>query len=153
MTAEEPGRGSLPVKWMRDAGAGPLQRLVADQRVLFVLVGGANTAFSTALYAALVLLLGKQVPATVSLCIAWLISVVAVFFVYRRLVFRVQGNGWRDFFRFCSVNLTSLGINAGLLALLADVLGWPPIPTQIGITVIVVVFNYFGHKYFSFKRT
>lgn len=153
MTAEDPNREPVPVKWMRDAGAGPLQRLVADQRVLFVLVGGANTAFSTALYAALVLLLGKQVPATVSLCIAWLISVVAVFFVYRRLVFRVQGNGWRDFFRFCSVNLTSLGINAGLLALLADVLGWPPIPTQIGITVIVVVFNYFGHKYFSFKRT
>lgn len=153
MTAERPGSDPLPMKWMQGAGAGPLQRLVGDQRVLFVLVGGANTVFSTLLYAALVVLLGKEMPATVSLCIAWLISVVAVFFVYRRLVFRVQGNGWRDFFRFCSVNLTSLGINAGLLALLADVLGWPPIPTQIGITLVVVVFNYFGHKYFSFRRT
>lgn len=131
---------------------GPLQRLIKDQRVLFLLVGGANTAFSTALFACLVLLLGPDVPSVVSLGIAWLVSLVLVFFVYRRLVFRVTGNGWRDFLRFSSVNVGSLLLNIGALALLADVLGLPAIPTQIGITVLVVVFNYVGHKHFSFRR-
>ena len=139
-------------EWMSGGEAGPLQRLIRDQRVLFLLVGGANTLFSTLLYAGLVLLFGPKVPATLSLCIAWLVSVVLVFFVYRRLVFRVTGNGWADFVRFCSVNLASLGINAGLLLLLADVMRLPPIPVQIGITLLVVVFNYFGHKHFSFRR-
>ncbi|WP_434030507.1 GtrA family protein [[Pseudomonas] boreopolis] len=131
---------------------GPLQRLIKEQRILFLLVGGANTAFSTALFAGLVLLLGPDVPSVVSLGIAWITSLVLVFFVYRRLVFRVTGNGWRDFLRFTSVNIGSLLLNMGALALLADVLGLPAIPTQVAITVLVVVFNYVGHKYFSFRR-
>nr|WP_269450866.1 GtrA family protein [Stenotrophomonas sp. MMGLT7] len=116
------------------------------------MVGGANTAFSTALFAGLVLLLGPEVPSVVSLGVAWVVSLVLVFFVYRRLVFRVTGNGWRDFLRFTSVNVGSLLLNMGALALLADVLGLPPIPVQIAITVLVVIFNYVGHKYFSFRR-
>jgi putative flippase GtrA len=136
----------------RSGPPGPLQRLIKDQRVLFLLVGGANTAFSTALFAGLVLLLGPKVPSVVSLGIAWVVSLVLVFFVYRRLVFRVSGNGWRDFLRFTSVNVGSLLLNMGALALLADVLGLPAIPTQIAITVMVVIFNYVGHKHFSFRR-
>ena len=130
----------------------PLQRLVKDQRVLFLLVGGANTAFSTALFALLVILFGPGVPSVVSLCIAWVVSLLAVFVVHRRLVFRVEGHFWLDLLRFASVNAVSLLLNAGALALLADVIGLPAIPVQIAITVVVVVFNYFGHKHFSFRR-
>lgn len=137
-----------------DSGSpGPLQRLIKDQRVLFLLVGGANTAFSTALFASLVLLFGPEVPAVLSLGIAWIMSLILVFFVYRRLVFRVKGNIWRDFMRFTSVNIGSLLLNMAALAVLADVLGLPPIPVQIVITALVVAFNYVGHKYFSFRRT
>jgi putative flippase GtrA len=138
-----PGTGGEP---------GVLQRLVKDQRVLFLIVGGANTAFSTALFAGLVLLFGPRVPSAVSLGIAWSVSLVLVFFVYRRLVFRVAGNLWRDFLRFTSVNVGSLLLNAAALTLLADIAGLPPIPTQIAITVLLVVFNYLGHRHFSFRR-
>ncbi|MCU1086401.1 GtrA family protein [Stenotrophomonas maltophilia] len=148
MSNEAPRSNGVPA-----AGPpGPLQRLIKDQRVLFLLVGGANTAFSTALFAGLVLLLGPDMPSVASLGIAWVVSLVLVFFVYRRLVFRVSGNGWRDFLRFTSVNVGSLLLNMGALALLSDVLGLPAIPTQIAITVLVVIFNYVGHKYFSFRR-
>ena len=146
------GHGTYGVGGNDAAPAGRLQRVFKDQRVLFLMVGGANTAFSTALFAGLVLLFGPGVPAVVSLVIAWVISLVLVFFVYRRLVFRVTGNGWRDFLRFTSVNVGSLLLNAAALALFADVLGLPPIPTQIVITVVVVIFNYVGHRYFSFRR-
>lgn len=152
MSNGQPPEELSPLSWMRGAHAGPLQRFIRDQRILFLLVGGLNTAFSTLVYAAFVVFLGPEVPAIVSLCIAWVISVCAVFFVYRKLVFRVSGNFVGDFIRFCSVNLLSLGINLGLLAFLADFIGWPAIPTQIGITVVVVIFNYIGHKYFSFRR-
>ncbi len=133
--------------------AGPLQRLVRDQRTLFLLVGAANTAFSTALFAGLILLLGPQVPSAVSLLIAWLVSLVLVFNIYRSLVFRVRGHAVKDFIRFVSVNVASFLFNAGALTLLVEVLGLPAIPVQVLITLAVVVFNYFGHKYFSFRRS
>jgi len=147
---DKPGAHGPGVEGAR--APGPLQRFFKDQRVLFLLVGGANTAFSTALFAGLIVLFGPGVPSVVSLGIAWIVSLVLVFFVYRRLVFRVTGNGWRDFLRFTSVNVGSLLLNMAALALLADVLGLPPIPTQIVITILVVIFNYVGHRYFSFRR-
>lgn len=146
-----PGTGrdnGLPL----EGAPGPLQKLIRDQRVLFLLVGGVNTAFSTALFALLVILFGPGVPSVVSLCIAWVVSLLAVFVVHRRLVFRVQGHFWLDLVRFAGVNAMSLLLNAGALTLLADVMGLPAIPVQIAITVVVVVFNYFGHKHFSFRR-
>lgn len=132
---------------------GPLQKLIGDQRVLFLLVGGANTAFSTALFALLSWLLGPQVPSAVSLFIAWVVSLVLVFNVYRHLVFRVRGHVLRDFLRFVGVNAVSFMLNAGALTVLVEGLGLPAIPTQVAITFVVVVFNYFGHKYFSFRRS
>jgi putative flippase GtrA len=141
-----------PEKPLFEGAPGPLQRLFADQRVLFMLVGGANTVFSTALFAALSWSLGPGVPSAVSLFIAWVISLVLVFNVYRHLVFRVKGHVLRDFLRFVGVNLISFLINAGALTLLVEVAGLPAIPTQIAITCVVVVVNYLGHKYFSFRR-
>ncbi len=141
-----------PEKAMFSGEAGPLQRLIKDQRVLFLLVGGINTAFSTALFAILSWWLGPKVPSAASLFIAWVVSLLLVFNVYRHLVFRVSGHVLRDFFRFVGVNVISFLINAGALTLLVEGAGFPPIPTQIAITFAVVVFNYLGHKYFSFRR-
>lgn len=128
-------------------------RLLRDQRVLFLIVGGLNTAFSTALFAGLVLAFGPRVPSAVSLVLAWLISLVTVFIVYRHLVFRHREGHWfMALLRFASVSIVALLVNAALLTLLVDVARWPPIPVQIGITFLIVVFNYFGHKYFSFRK-
>ena len=79
-------------------------------------------------------------------------SLLTGFFAHRRLVFRVSGNAIVDLLRYASVNCVSLLVNAGALFLLADLLGLPPIPVQLAIVVLVVVFTYVGHKYFSFRR-
>lgn len=131
---------------------GPLLRLIKTEKVAFLLVGGINTVFSTALFVALDLLFGKNVPSFVVLGTAWLISLVAVFFVYRKLVFRVSGHVLTDLARFALVNLTALLVNMVLLFVASDLLGAPRIPAQIVITCATVFINYFGHKYFSFKR-
>lgn len=131
---------------------GPLLRLLKTEKVAFLLVGGANTAFSTLLFIALDLLFGRYVPSFVVLGTAWLISLVAVFFVYRKLVFRVSGHVLADLGRFALVNLSALLVNMALLFVASDLLGAPRIPAQILITCATVFINYFGHKYFSFRR-
>ncbi|MSR99229.1 GtrA family protein [Arthrobacter sp. BL-252-APC-1A] len=131
---------------------GPLLRLLKTEKVAFLIVGGANTVFSTLLFIALDLLYGRYVPSFVVLGSAWLISLIAVFFVYRRLVFRVTGHVLRDLARFALVNLTALLVNMVLLFVASDLLGAPRIPAQIIITCLTVFINYFGHKYFSFRR-
>lgn len=129
---------------------GPLQRLVQDQRVLFLLVGGVNTAFSTALFVVLTLLFPRW-PSTVIVSLSWLVAVLLFFFVYRQLVFRVRGHLWTQLLRFASVNLFGLLAHVVVLGLLVDFAGLPAIPVQVTTTVVIVVFNYLGHKHFSFR--
>jgi putative flippase GtrA len=129
-----------------------LRKCFADQRFLFLLVGGINTAFSVALFTGLMLTIGRRMPSSVCLGISWTVSLIAVFFAYRRLVFRVKGHFWLDFFRFAGTNITALLINMLALTVFADVIGWPAIPVQLAITCFMVIFNYFGHKHVSFRR-
>lgn len=140
-----------PVRGIHSGPPGPLMRVVKDQRVAFLLVGGANTAFSTGLFIVLALMFPES-PSFILLTASWTVSLIAVFFVYRKLVFRVKGHVWLDLGRFALVNLTSLLVNIGLLTLLADILKFPRIPTQIGITLVSVCISYFGHRHFSFRR-
>lgn len=129
-----------------------LKRLLRDQRILFLLIGGINTAFSTGLFVLLVLVFGPNVPSSVSLAISWVVSLILVFFAYRHIVFRVKGHMWSDFLRFAGTSLTALLINLAALTVFADLLGWPAIPVQIGIVCFIIVFNYFAHKHVSFRR-
>ncbi|MCU1572665.1 MAG: hypothetical protein JWO93_747 [Micrococcaceae bacterium] len=147
-------RTSTPAEGIRGIGSGPpgpLSRVIKDQRVLFLLVGAGNTAFSTGLFIVLALLF-PSTPSPVLLAVSWLVSLVSVFFVYRKLVFRVKGHVWLDLGRFALVNLTALLVNMLLLWLVADLWGAPRIPAQILITFLSVTINYFGHKHFSFHR-
>lgn len=129
-----------------------IRRLLADQRVLFVLIGGANTVYSTALFIGFELWFGHRVPSFVPLILAWSISLISVFFVYRVFVFKVKGHVLRDLARFALVNLSALAVNTVLLFLVSDLLGAPRIPAQLVITAFTVIISYVGHKYFSFRR-
>lgn len=151
-TGSSPDAAITPARGVPTGAPGPLMRIVKDQRILFLLVGGLNTAFSTGLFIGLALYF-TEAPSSLLLTVSWATSLLAVFFVYRRLVFRVVGHLLRDFSRFVVVNLSSLVINIVLLFLVSDVLGFPRIPSQIAITFVSVAVNYFGHKYFSFRRS
>ena len=149
--AAHPPATDEPVRGIHSGPPGPLMKIVKDQRVAFLLVGGANTAFSTGLFIALALAF-PHAPSFILLSVSWTVSLIAVFFVYRKLVFRVKGHFWLDLGRFALVNLTSLLINIGLLSLFADLLHFPKIPTQLAITALSVIVSYFGHRHFSFRR-
>lgn len=131
--------------WLRGAAA--------DERLRFLVIGGANTVFSTALFIVFDLWFGARVPSVVPLLLAWAISVVCVFFLHRRFTFRVRGHVLRDLGRFVLVNSGTVAVNAVLLAIVSDWLGWPRIPWQLAITAVMVVASFVGHKYFSFRRS
>ncbi|WP_267275629.1 GtrA family protein [Arthrobacter sp. CDRTa11] len=150
-STQQPDSPAEAVKGIHNGPPGPLLRIIKDQRVAFLLVGGINTAFSTALFVAIAWIY-PDLPSPIVLSIAFVISLVAVFFVYRKLVFRVKGHFWLDLGRFTLVNLTMFFVNMVLLFAAHEVLGYPKIPAQITITCVTVVINYFGHKYFSFRR-
>ncbi len=129
-------------------------RLVADQRVRFVLVGGINTVLGYALFALLVTVAGRSIGYLGSLYISYAIAIVAAFVMHRRFTFRVHATGRVavDFLRFCSVYVVSLSINTVALPLLVEVVHWHPLVAQAGIVMVTTLVSYFGHRFFSFRR-
>lgn len=132
--------------------SGPLLRLIRDQRVAFLIVGGVNTVVGTAWFILFQATIGHRFGYMVSLVCAHVAAVLCAFVLYRRFVFHVRGHVWLDLFRFELVNLTSLAINAVALPLLVEAVHIPPIPAQLLITMVTVLVSWFGHRGFSFRR-
>lgn len=132
--------------------AGPLLRLVADQRVAFLLVGGVNTLIGLGWFVLFHRLVGGVVGYMGTLLLAHVCSVLCAFVLHRRLVFRVRGTVLHDLARFELVNLGALGLNAVALPFFVEVAGLPVIVAQVLATVFSVVTTYVGHKTFSFRR-
>jgi putative flippase GtrA len=131
-----------------------IARLARDERVRFLLVGGINTALGFFTYTALVLWVFAAVPFgyILSVVVSYAISITVAFVLYRRFVFRVTGHVVRDYVRFVSVYLVSIGINLALLPLFVEVLRMPPVLAQAIVLIITTLVSFFGHKSFSFRR-
>ncbi len=88
----------------------------------------------------------------VTVGISHVLGVLFAFVMHRRFVFRVRGHVLRDFVRFESVYLTTVGINAVALPVLVG-LGVHRIPAQAIVLLPTMLLNYLGHRYFSFRRS
>lgn len=138
---------------------GILLRMVRDQRIAFLIVGGMNTVVGFGLFVlfdvtvgrALDLTAGSVVGSLVTLAMAHVTSVLFAFVMYRRFVFRVSGNVWHDLARFESVYLVSLGVNALVLPVLVQA-GVQRILAQAAIILATTAISYLGHRHFSFRR-
>ncbi|OBG25070.1 GtrA family protein [Mycobacterium sp. 852002-51057_SCH5723018] len=142
------------------APPGPLIRLIRDQRVAFLVVGGINTVVGFGIFVACSETVGHLADrrfgtlagSLVTVTLAHVLSVLFAFVMHRRLVFRVRGHVLRDLVRFESVYLTTFGINAIGLAALVE-LGVHRIPAQAIVFLPTLLLNYLGHRYFSFRRS
>jgi putative flippase GtrA len=132
---------------------GPLFRLVRDQRVAFLIVGGINTAIGTGWFVLFFRLFGNVIGYLGALVGAHIAAVLCAFVLYRRFVFRVTGHVLRDLARFELVNLSTLGFNLAALPVLVEALGWPVILSQLIVTGVTVVYSWFAHRGFSFRRS
>jgi putative flippase GtrA len=130
---------------------GWLLRVVADQRVAFLIVGAVNTVVGLLAFAGFLVLLGKQHYLVVLAC-AHVVSVLIAFVLYRWVVFRVRGHLLADLWRFETVYLSALAVNFVLLPLLVEVAHLEVYPAQAMIVVVTSVMSWVGHKHFSFRR-
>ena len=139
---------------------GMLLRLIRDQRVAFLVVGGINTVVGFGAFVLFDLTVGRLLDSQanpiagslVTLACAHVVSVLFAFVMHRRFVFRVRGHVLRDLARFESIYLVALGVNAIALPLLVAA-GLERIAAQAIIVVATTVLSYVGHRYFSFRRT
>ena len=138
-----PGGMSGPPGW--------LLRVVRDQRVAFLVVGGINTVVGLLAFAAFLVLLGQQRYLTVLVC-AHVVSVLIAFVLYRLVVFRVRGHLLADLWRFETVYLSALAVNLVLLPLLVELAHLPVLLAQALIVVVTSVMSWLGHKNYSFRR-
>jgi putative flippase GtrA len=142
------------------APPGPLIRFVHDQRVAFLVVGVINAVVGFGIFVACSESVGhfvdhqfgKVAGSLVTVGIMYVLSVQFAFMLHRRFVFRVRGHVLRDLVRFWSVYLTALGINAVALPVLVE-LGVRRIPAQAIVLLPTMLLSYFGHRYFSFRRS
>lgn len=147
MAAHEPAPEAPPPP------AGPLLRLVRDQRIAFLIVGAINTGVGLFWFVLFHTLVGDVVGYMGTLLLAHVFAVLCAFIMHRRFVFKVRGHLWLDLARFEVVNLGMLAGNAVLLPLFVELAGMQVIPAQILATAITVVGSYVGHRFFSFRRT
>lgn len=135
---------------MRDLAA----RLIADQKIRFLLFGGINTVMGYSVYSALTLWVFHEVRFgyVLSLLCAYAVSIVVAFLLYRRFVFVVVGNVVQDFLRFVVVNLAAISTNLALLPTLVELGGLPPLVAQALVLLVTTLGSFFGHRMFSFRR-
>lgn len=131
-----------------------IKRLLRDERIRFLLVGGFNTVFGYALFVVFELLIGRTLGYFVSLYAAYVVAVVVAFLLHRHFTYRVTGTGnvIIDLLRFASVSLVALAVNTVALPVLVELAGLQPIVAQAIIVVVTTLISYFGHKLFSFRR-
>ena len=129
-----------------------VRRLLGDERVRFLIVGGVNTVIGYGLFAGIQLTAGQVIGYIGSLYIASVIATIIAFVLHRRFTFRVTGNVVRDFLRFASVYVVSLAINTAVLPILVELVHLDPLIAQAVTIVITTLLSYTGHKLFSFRR-
>ncbi len=130
-----------------------VRRLLADRRFHFLLVGGFNVVQGVGWFALLHALLGDWLSYLYVLALAYVPAIGLGFVLYRTLVFKVEGHVVKDLVRFTMVQCAALAINAVSLPFFHEVLHIPLVVSQAISVVVIIVFNYVGHLYFSFRRT
>lgn len=128
-----------------------VRRTLADQRFRFLLVGGTNVLQGIGWFAVLQPLLGDYLPYILVLVLVYVISIPIGFSLYRALVFKTGGPWPAELARFTLVQAASFAVNTAALPFFHEVLGVPLLIAQALSICVVVVFNYVGHNYFSFR--
>jgi len=127
-----------------------LGRLLRDQRVVFVLVGGANTLIGLAIFAVIFACAGRRLGYLSVLCISYALAVLTGFYLQRRYVFDSTRRGGDAFARYALVQVAALLGNAALLLGIVEGLGAPVLPGQATSLALTVVATYCIHRRFTF---
>lgn len=128
--------------------------LVAKQFVKFCIVGVLNTAVDFAVYIILARgLLGFRLHYLLANIIAFSLAVMNSYTLNRRWTFRNQDTKRTiQFTKFLSVNMVSLLLYEGLLALFVEAVGIDDIVAKALSYGLVLAWNFTAYKYWTFRE-
>lgn len=128
-----------------------MHRLIKDQRIRFLFVGGYNTAFGYLCFACAYWLFGEFVHYTILVTVTHFLAVTNSFLTQRYFVF-CSRNCWKaEFFRFQLAYLAMLPVGIGLLAVFYDLLGLRMLIAQAGAMLTAVLISYYFSSRYTFR--
>jgi putative flippase GtrA len=118
----------------------------------YLLIGFYNTIVGYLLFGLVNYVLGSFTHYLVIFGVSFILSLTHAYVGQRYIVFRSTAPWWREYLRFFIVNLTGMAGNALLLVVFVES-GMGLMVAQAISVLIVTVFSYFGHRYFSFRSS
>lgn len=112
-------------------------------------MGAINTGFSFIIY---ILLLRLDLYYILASILAYIAGIAVSYLLNTKFVFKEEKT-IKNLSKFVSVYLTALVINTGLLYALVNLIGFNPVLGQIGVTCLVLFYNYVLQKLWTFKKT
>lgn len=137
-----------------------LQRLVGErlhalhgQKLRFFVAGGLNTVVGLAAFPALFFLLQPlELSYMVVLAISQGLCIGFSYLTNKFLVFRTAGDYMGESLRFTAFHLGYFVLNLVVLRFCVENLGFPPVPSQLGFAVLVIITSYLWHSRITFSR-
>ena len=120
------------------------------EKLRFILIGGFNTVFGFSLFTLLYFLLGTKIHYLIILIFNHLIAVSISYLMLKFFVFCTKGNYLREFINCHITYLLIITLNMFFLYAMVDVFKQNILFSQLFITFFLVIFSYYGNKYFSF---
>lgn len=124
------------------------------EAITYIIFGILTTLVNYAVYFPLYNF--TNLPASVTNSIAWVAAVLFAFFVNKRYVFK--SGDWSskqlvlEGLKFAACRVGSGLLETGVLLLTADILFLNGNLWKIIVSVVVVILNYFGSKFFVFRK-
>lgn len=122
-----------------------------EQKIRYLIVGGWNTVFGYAVFAALYFWLAGSIHYLVILSISYVLSITNAYIGYKLFVFRSKGNIVREYLRFYVVYGAVFLVNLAVLPLLVEIGDLNMYISQALVTMLTIIGSYVLHKNFSFK--
>ena len=124
------------------------------ENIIYLFFGVLTTAVNWAVYLPLYYYL--KMSATFSHAIAWVVSVIFAYLTNKTFVFHSYNwdikNIIPEFFKFVGGRILTGCIEAGILALMVDLLGFDGFIWKLISSIITVVLNYIFSKLFIFHK-
>jgi putative flippase GtrA len=141
--------------------AGLTKHIPPGQLARYLVVGVWNTLFGYGTYALFTALLAPVVPHSyvVALVLSSLLNITVSYFGYKWFVFKTKGNYLREWMRCVAVYSSGIVVGACLLPIVVYILRhgtrFQAAAPYLGgalLTIFGVLYNFLGHKNFSFRQ-
>jgi putative flippase GtrA len=117
----------------------------------YVLVGIWNTIFGVALYTAVILIFGEKHYLILSV-LTNIIAITQSYLSYKFFVFKTKGSYIKEYLKIYVTYGVSMLISLLGMYVLVDFIKISAIYSNLIVTAITLIINFFMHKNFTFKR-